>query len=234
MFNAIHEGWRDFSHLFYPIVCSGCKTALSEEEHVICKACHEGLPRTGYAAYESNPIAQMFWGKIDIHHAAAWLFFYKGGMVQHMLHALKYQGKKEVGRILGQTMAQDILTGATADVDLIIPIPLHKKKEQKRGYNQCHLIAAGLSEASGKPWSADFLIRTAHHDSQTKKARFERWLNVQSKFQSKRGEDLKGCHILLVDDVVTTGSTLEAAATELLKIPGISVSVAALACPAPF
>jgi ComF family protein len=234
MINAIQEGWKDFSHLFYPIVCAGCKTALSEQEKVICNACYGGLPRTGYAAVHGNPIAQLFWGKIDVQHAAAWLFFYKGGIVQQMLHSLKYQGNKDVGRALGMAMADDILVGALQEIDLIIPIPLHKKKQQKRGYNQCHHIARGLAEASGKPWSETYLIRTTHHESQTKKGRYERWLNVQSKFEAVNGAALHGKHVLLLDDVVTTGSTLEAAALELLKIRDVTISVATLACPAPF
>jgi len=158
-------------------------------------------------------------------------FFAKGGKVQHLLHLLKYKGKKEIGEYIGKIYGEDLKKSLFySDIDVIIPVPLHPRRKRKRGYNQSEIFAKGLSESLVKPYDTRTLIRTYASETQTKKSRFRRWENVKEIFDLKDHQHLINKHILLVDDVVTTGATLEACASMLLKIPGVKVSIATIAC----
>ncbi len=220
----------DFIALFYPRLCAGCHTALVRGEDVLCLGCLIDLPKTGFEKQPDNPVAQLFWGRVNIRMATSFCCFDKGGIMQHLMHQLKYKGSMEVGEKLGKLLGIDLIkTESFQDIQIIIPVPLHPKRERSRGYNQSAVIGKGLSSSMGIPQVTNNLVRNHYSNSQTNKGRFERWENVKELFGVRKPELLEGKHLLLVDDVVTTGSTLEACAQELLKIPGTTVSIATLA-----
>lgn len=174
---------------------------------------------------------QNFWGRVQVHAVAACYFFDKGEKVQRLLHRLKYEGCKEVGIRIGELYGPELKTSALFDtVDLIIPVPLHASKEKKRGYNQSLTFAQGLSKSMEVELDNALLYRTKASSTQTRKSRFSRWENVNSLFRLDPTKDIRNKHILVVDDVITTGATLEACIIELLKTEGVKVSVATIAC----
>lgn len=220
----------DLISLFYPRLCAGCNTPLVKGEEVLCLNCLADLPRTNYHLYEDNPVYQIFIGRVNVTLATTFCRFDKGGRLQHLLHQLKYKGNREVGRKMGILLGNDLIqTISYQDIDAIIPVPLHPKKEKKRGFNQSVEICKGLSESMNRPLIMGNLVREVYTTSQTRKGRFERWENVSGIFNVKNGNSLTGKHLLLVDDVVTTGATLEACCEPLLKIPGVRVSIATIA-----
>jgi len=220
----------DIISLFYPRLCAGCDEPLVKGEDVLCLNCLADLPRTNYHIFEENPIFQIFTGRVNITSATSFCRFDKGGRLQHLLHQLKYRGNREVGRKMGFLFGTDLIQNILyQDIDAIIPVPLHPKKEKKRGFNQSVEICKGLSESMNRPLILGNLIREVHSSSQTRKGRFERWENVSGIFSIKNDTFLNGKHLLLVDDVVTTGATLEACCEPLLKLPDVKVSIATLA-----
>lgn len=220
----------DFINLFFPNNCSVCGNSLVSQEEVICTGCQFKLPRTNFHFEPENPIARIFWGRVNLKTATSFLFFNKGGNVQHLVHQLKYKGKKNVGRYLGKLIGYELIQSPVfASVDLIVPVPLHPKKERLRGFNQSLIIAEGLSESLQKPLSKNNLERLIHTSTQTKKSRYSRWENVKDVFGIKAPEKFAGKHILLVDDVLTTGATIEACAQKILEIEGTNVYAVTLA-----
>ncbi len=221
---------EDLIALFYPRFCAGCNSSLVKGEDVLCLNCLADLPRTNYHLNCENPVFQQFTGRVRIELATSFCRFDKGGRLQHLLHQLKYKGNREVGQKMGLIFGYDLNQSTRyRTIDAIIPVPLHPKKERKRGFNQSVEICKGLSQAMDRPLILGNLIREVHTDSQTRKGRFERWENVSGIFSVKNGASLTGKHLLLVDDVVTTGATLEACCIPLLEIPGVKVSIATLA-----
>ena len=220
------EYLSDLFELFYPEVCLSCSEKLLKGEEVICFKCNGTLPKTDHWNDSNNPMAKRFWGRVNLQGAAALFEFQKGEHVQHLLHQLKYRGRQDVGEYLGKMLGSSLLKDDTTikEVDLIVPVPLHWKKQQTRGYNQCDSIAKGISETIVVPWTDSALERTQENISQTKKNRFDRWANVAEIFSVRDAEQLKGKHILLVDDVMTTGATAEACLQTILTIPGTKVS----------
>lgn len=222
--------FSDLLNLFFPLLCAGCNTPLVKGEDVLCLGCFADLPKTHFGSFTTNSVADIFIGRSNIVYGNAFCQFDKGGKVQYLLHQLKYRGKKEIGYRLGFLFGSELIqTIEFCEIDVIIPVPLHKKKQRKRGYNQSIEICKGISEAMNKPLITDNLIRKKHTSSQTSKGRFDRWENVSGIFHVKSSDSLEGKHLLLVDDVITTGATLESCCEELLKISGVRVSVAALA-----
>ncbi len=220
----------DFSTLIYPELCYCCETALMKQEKLICTSCLVNIPRTYYHLVDGNPIEKIFWGRAKVERATSYFLFQKGSNYQQLLHSLKYKGVREIGVELGRNFGNELNDiSYFDDVDMVVPVPLHPKKEKKRGYNQSLAIAEGLSLAIHKPVDSKVLIRKHFSQSQTRKGRFSRWENVSELFDVKNLVDFEGKHILLVDDVVTTGSTLEACAQAILKCPSTKVSIATLA-----
>ncbi len=192
------------------------------------------LPLTKYWKRMDNPVEKLFWGKIKIERASSMAFFKKGNKVQKLMHELKYNGAEEVGYILGNRFGECLSDSDLSNVDVIAPVPLHHSKLKKRGYNQCDSIVEGLAEVMQKPVVHQAVRRLKYNESQTRKGVYDRWLNVRELFRVETPECFQHQHVLLVDDVVTTGSTLEACAGAILSVPGAKVSIAALASPAPY
>jgi ComF family protein len=220
-----------FLSLFYPEVCAACGTGLMRHEKTVCLTCLHTLPKTGYEQIADNPLARIFWGRIPFEAVSATFFFSKQGKVQHLIHELKYKSNKEAGYFLGEQMGESLREAPLfQSVDYLIPVPLHPKRQHQRGYNQSEVIAQGINRTFQVPLSADVLYRTVATSTQTRKSRQARWENVKQIFALKNSEKLEGKHVLLLDDVITTGSTLEACGAVLHTIPGIKISVATAAC----
>ncbi len=220
----------DLLHFIYPNTCAACEKKLWQQENILCLNCETDLPQTKFWLDTDNPVAQKFWGKVPITNASSFLTFKKGLRVQKLIHNLKYNGRQDIGLKIGQLFGRRLAESPLyADIDLLIPIPLHQEKLLLRGYNQSDLIAQGMAETMGKEWRADLLVRTYYTESQTHKSRVERWLNTKSVFAVNKTDYISGKHILLVDDVITTGSTIEGCAIPLLAIDGVRLSVASIA-----
>jgi len=225
--------FSDFVALFYPKYCDICDRTLVKGEECLCTHCLSDLPRTNFHLQKDNPVEMTLAGRSSVSRATAFCFFRKGNSMQKIIHQLKYKGNKGIGVFLGKLFGLSLLESEDyKSIDIIIPVPLHPHKMKKRGYNQSEYIAVGIGEVMSKKVNISSLIRTVNTSSQTKKMRYGRWENVSTVFELKTVDNLTGKHILLVDDVITTGATLEAASQILLNIPNTKVSVACLACAA--
>jgi ComF family protein len=199
-------------------------------ETLICTECYVSIPRTGYHLTDENPVAELFWGRCPLEKAAAFSFYNRGSRIRRLIHNMKYKGVIEVGYELGRIYGLSLgSSGFTTGIDLIVPVPLHPSKRRIRGFNQSDIISRGIADATGLPVEYRCLIRKMASATQTRRSRYERWTNVDGIFEVTDPEKIAGRHILLVDDVITTGSTLESCANELLKCEGVKVSIAALA-----
>jgi ComF family protein len=226
----IYDLWDDFISLLFPRLCYGCGSHLLRNESLICTECYVVIPRTNFHLQNENPVAQLFWGRCVIEKAAAFSFFNKGSRIRNLIHNLKYKGIKELGYELGRIYGLSLKSsGFTEGIDLIIPVPLHPSKKRIRGFNQSDSISSGISDATGLPVDTNSLARTTVSATQTRRSRYERWTNVEGIFHVTNTDIIRDRHILLVDDVITTGSTIESCANELLKVEGVKVSVVALA-----
>ncbi len=220
----------DFISLIFPRLCAACNGSLVSNEAILCTDCLYNLPYTNFHLQPDNIVARQFWGKLNLEAAYALFYFNKGGNVQNMVHRFKYDGVQQIGVLLGEIAAGQLMQNEIFNsVDIIIPVPLHKNKLRKRGFNQSACFADGLAKKSNAKVELDNLIRLIATETQTKKTRFSRYENMKEVFGMQHPERLVNKHILLVDDIVTTGSTLEACGAELLKIPGLKLSVAAIA-----
>ncbi len=226
----IKSFFEDFLNLIYPRTCAACGNTLFRHEEVLCSHCIIHLPKTFYHSDEENPLFMLFWGKIPLEMIAAFYFYNKGSKVQNLIHQLKYKNRPDIGIFLGKRYGNYLKKSAQFfSIDLIIPVPLHHKKMKSRGYNQAEMFAQGLSATMDIPYNTTILVRSTATETQTKKSKEERWENVKGKFTIANEELLKGKHILLVDDVITTGSTMEACAQTLLSVEGVGVSFASIA-----
>lgn len=220
----------DFLSLFFPELCPGCSKNLYHTESVICTDCIYNLPYTNFHEDADNRVAKQLWGRINFTAAASYLYFTKGSRVQKILHQFKYNSRPDIGLKLGE-MYGAVLSKSPhfKSADFIIPVPLHPSKLRKRGYNQSGYFAQGLSNTLGVPVLLNGLKRIVKTDTQTRKSRFVRYENMKEVFDPAQHSQLQCKHILLVDDVITTGATIEACANEILKIPGTKVSIATIA-----
>ena len=223
--------FKHLINLLFPRVCAACGTLLLEGEDTVCTTCRFLMPKTHYETNPDNPLAQMFYGQMPFNAVSAEFFFSKSGKVQHLIHGLKYHHCRENGIFLGQEIGKSLVQATDYQgIDFLIPIPLHPKKEKIRGYNQSHVIAEGISEVMNIPIAEKCLVRSIFTDTQTKKSREERYQNVKDIFNIKNHEKLENKHVLLVDDVLTTGATLMSAGKALMKVEGIKISVVTAAC----
>lgn len=228
--SAIVQPIRNLADLFYPRLCLACQKNLVSVETSICIHCNYNLRPTNYHTITPNPVLERFWGRVELEHAAAAYSFSKGGLLQQLIHQLKYENKPQIGLELGKMYGEALKnTAPYSTVDYIIPVPLHPKKKHLRGYNQAAMLAKGLALSMEKQWSSDYLIRIDNTETQTKKSRLDRFSNVENAFSINNEKAIEGKHLLLVDDVITTGATLEACAQTLLRIPHVKVSVVAVA-----
>lgn len=221
---------KDFVALFYPEVCLCCGESLATQEEFVCTMCVYKLPKANYHKLEENPLQKVFWGRVEVDNVSAYCHYKKGNIAQDLVHEMKYKGKKELGKSLGKWYGQDLKGSSFNKAELIVPVPLHPRKLRRRGYNQSLYFAEGLSNSLGIPVMADGLVRIKDTETQTRKSRFSRWENVDGIFKVNKPEELKGKHVLLVDDIITTGSTVEACVTELKKAGIAAVSVIAIGC----
>ncbi len=214
------------SNLIFPPVCPGCKNPILTHEHWLCMSCEIKLPFTPYMLQNENPITALFKGRLNIEMGTSFLLFTKNGLSQNLIHELKYKNNTQVGEELGRLFGQQLL-GHVALPDALIPIPLHPDKEKKRGYNQSYFIAKGLGAALNVPVDVTAVQRVIANPSQTKLGRFKRWENVKNIFAC--AEDIPYKYVWIIDDTVTTGSTLEACATAILKHKKVKIGIATLA-----
>jgi ComF family protein len=228
--NAVKEAIDSFTHIFFPHLCVGCGSDLISDDQFLCLQCINQLPATNFELHANNPVEKIFWGRAAIKSATAQYYFTKNSILQNILHQFKYKSKKDIGIYFGRIMGEAICaSNRFTDIDAIVPLPLFASKEKKRGYNQATVLAEGISSVMNVPVSKNSIGRIIATDTQTKKNRIERWQNIDGKFKLKEKESIAGKHILLIDDVITTGATLDACANELLEAEGIQVSVATLA-----
>jgi ComF family protein len=228
--NYFYDLWDDFISLLFPRLCYACGNHLLRNENLICTECYIIIPRTNYHLKEDNPVAQLFWGRCMIEKAAVFSYYNKGSRIKKLIHNLKYKGIRDIGYELGRIYGLSLKTsGFTNDIDLIMPVPLHPMKKKIRGFNQSETISMGIADATHLPVDLKSLARIVVSATQTKRSRYERWTNVEGIFQVIDPQPVVGKHVLLVDDVITTGSTIESCTNELLKIKGVKVSVVALA-----
>ena len=226
----IKELIQDTLSIFYPQLCAACNDLLVRGEDTICTKCNVQLPYTNYHLDPDNPVAKQFWGKIKLESASAFLHFHKGEKVQQLMHQLKYAHRPDVGVYIGKLCGQSFAASQLfSKVDVIIPIPLHKKKERIRGYNQAACFSDGLGLGMGIESLPHGMKRLKHTDTQTRKSRFARYKNVSEVFAVTDSKAIEGKHILLVDDVITTGSTLYACANVLLEVKDVKIYLAAIA-----
>lgn len=220
----------DILNLFFPNTCCTCGKSLVENEDLLCFHCRSQLPKTCYEHPESNELVDRFFGKLNILYGFAFLNFHKSGLTQKLLHQFKYHNKPEIGEMIGRWLGEELLRHNTIrKVDLIVPIPLHQKKERLRGYNQSYHFAKGISEILEIPVETTLLKRIKHDKSQTGKTREMRWKGVENAFELMNNGNIKDKHVLLVDDVVTTGATIEACGKQLYNAGVSQISVATMA-----
>lgn len=220
---------KNLLNLFFPLVCETCNGILGDNEQVICISCRHHLPVTSFHFENSEAVKKTLYGRVKLENATALLHFSKKGMVQHLLHNLKYKGHEQIGSFLGQWLGHELSTiKAYKTVDVVVPVPLHRTKKRKRGYNQVAKFGKEIAEALHADYNESVLIKTKSTKTQVFKKRLMRW-NDKDLFDISENQSLKGKHILLVDDIITTGATVEACASVLLKIDNITLSVATMA-----
>jgi ComF family protein len=220
----------DFISLLFPELCAACGESLIATEQLMCTQCHYNLPFTNFHLQADNIVAQQFWGKLNVEAAYALYYFTKGGKVQNLMHHFKYKGMHRIGNLLGTIAGTQLAENDQfKSIDYIIPVPLHKTRLKQRGYNQSKCFADGLAKKLPGVVNDNTLVRIRATETQTHRSRFLRYENMQHVFRVTNTQKLENKHILLVDDIVTTGSTLEACGTELLKIPGLKLSIATIA-----
>lgn len=230
MKNTMKNSFASLLHLFFPRRCVVCGANLIEGEEAICTRCNIDMPRTNYHKLKDNPVERMFWGKIPLERATSYFFYRKGSDFRKILHLLKYGGRKELGAVMGRFMAADLQSADFfRDVDVIVPVPLHPRKRRARGYNQSDWIARGVSQLTGIPADTAAVVREKQTETQTRKSAFERWENVNGIFSLRHPEVFAGKHVLIIDDVLTTGSTTVACADVFRHVEGIRISVLTLA-----
>ena len=215
-------------HLVFPHVCTGCGSDILSEESVLCMRCIDAMPETNFELHPNNPVEKTFWGRLPLAAATAQFYFTKESLMQHLMHQFKYKGNRDLGLQWGRMMGEQLQRSGRFVVDAIVPLPLFPAKEKRRGYNQATILCRGMAETMNIPVLDKVIMRPQHTETQTKKGRIERWKNMEGKFVLSNPEAIRNKHLLLVDDVVTTGATFEACGNELLKAENVTLSLASL------
>jgi len=222
--------FKTIINLFFPKVCVGCNSLLLSNENVICTICRHEIPLTNHHLNPENEAFKKFYGRIPVEYSSALLYFHKKGIVQQLIHNLKYKGHEEIGTILGEWYAEDLKESTKIQtVDVIIPVPLHKKRLKERGYNQVTNFGLALAKNLKLPYNTELLNRKVYSKTQSKKNLLGRTEGIETVFDVSFSEKDHHKHYLLIDDVLTTGATLEACSRALLKIPGAKVSIVCMA-----
>lgn len=222
-------GWS-FSQLFFPDLCLGCGSDLNGYNQMICLRCLNDLPLTDFQFHPDNPVEKIFWGRASITAASCHFYFTKDSVLQHLLHQFKYKGKKQLGIYFGRMLGKALVdSGRFQNIDALVPLPLFASREKKRGFNQAALLCDGMAEMMHVPVYLHAMKRKTASETQTRKDRISRWQNMEGRFEIEDRALLKDKNILLVDDIITTGATLDACANEMLRAEGIRISIAALA-----
>ena len=220
----------DLLHLCFPHNCEGCGSDIVKDDQFLCARCVHRMPSTRFFSTPGNAVEKLFYGRLPLSNASAAFYFTKSSLLQHLVTQLKYKNNKEAGYFLGRMMGL-VLRASTRfnEVDMLVPLPLHPEKEHSRGYNQAMLICEGISEIWKRPIEKQAVARTQFTETQTQQNRLSRWQNMEGVFALKEAERIRGRHILLVDDVITTGATLEACGAAILRAGNCSLSIAAAA-----
>ncbi len=220
----------DFLSLFLPRLCLACRSHLVRGEEVLCTECLLSMAKTDFHVKRDNMLEQAFWGRCTVERAAAFSVYNRGSRIRKLIHSLKYEGRKEIGMMLGELYGTTLTeTGFMDGIDMIVPVPLSSERQRRRGYNQSELFAQGLSVASHLPVKTGVVRRTGRSESQTRRGRYERWENVDGIFTVCKPSTIYGKHILMADDVITTGSTMESCVNALQRAGASRVSVVAMA-----
>lgn len=225
---SVKEIKDSFLHLLFPHVCTGCGSDILSETSDLCLRCINGMPETNFELYTNNPVEKIFWGRLPLTSATAQFYFTKESLMQNLMHQFKYKSNKDLGFQLGKIMGEQIKRSGRFEADALIPLPLFPAKEKRRGYNQATILCEGMAGAMNIPVLDKIISRPEHTETQTKKGRIERWKNMEGKFVLTDKAAIKNKHLLLVDDVITTGATLEACGNELLKADNVQLSIATL------
>lgn len=226
---SIKDIFNSFIDTLFPRICPVCNNVLLSHEKHICTKCRIDIPITRYHMQEFNAMEQLFAGKTPIEKAVGYFFYEKGNPYSNILHNIKYRNNPQLGQYVAKLFAQELLSlDIFRDIDCIIPVPLHHRKKIQRGYNQSEYIAKGFSEVFDIPVHNNIIIAHKSHESQTNKGIYERWLNTQNIFSAQDTQVLENKHVLIVDDVVTTGATLLSAALTIASVPNIKISLATL------
>ena len=221
---------KDLFYIFYPKLCANCENQLVANENILCTFCRHDLPLTNFENYTDNKVAKTFYGRVSIEKAYALFFFRKEGITKKLIHELKYKGNEDIGVFFGNWLGEVFAeNNGFKEIDCIIPVPLHSKRKKERGYNQVYKFGLKISEHLQKPLIEHILLRKFAGKTQTFKSRFERFNDLDTKFFLKDTSYFENKHVLLVDDVITTGATIEACAKELQKTKNIKVSVLSIA-----
>ncbi len=221
---------QDFLALIYPRNCIACGNSLFKHEEQVCNYCYTNLPKTNFHKQQRNPVDALFYGRTPLLLASSFYLFTKKGSIQKILHAIKYKSNKDLAVLVGKWYAEDLKEDPTINkADYIIPVPLHSKKMKMRGFNQSEEFAKGLAQGLGTILNTSVLQRKEFTETQTKKSKYERWENVEDVFDLIVPETFKNKHVVLVDDVITTGATIEACCQVLQGIEGIKISVLSIA-----
>lgn len=215
-------------HLLFPHICTGCGSDILSEKSALCMRCIDAMPETNFELLAGNPVEKIFWGRLPVASGAAHFYFTKESLMQHLMHQFKYKGNMELGLQLGRIMGEQLKKSGRFLADALIPLPLFPAKEKRRGYNQATVLCKGIADVLNLPVLENIIIRPLHTETQTKKGRVERWKNIEGKFVLINPELISNKKILLIDDVITTGATLEACGNELLKAGNVQLSIASL------
>lgn len=230
MKNRISNILKDVTNILLPISCFGCNARLYRGEVLLCTSCRHQLPLTEYTFNDENAVDRIFYGRINIKKANSFLFFTEIGIVKNLIHFLKYKNQEGIGEFLGNWHGQILKEqDHLPKIDFVIPVPLHRKKLKKRGYNQVALFAKRIAFHIDANYANDILVKTANTRTQTKKNRLNRWYDNRSLYEIKNGETLINKTILLVDDVITTGATMEICANTFKDIEGVEIYISSMA-----